>query len=257
MEEHRTRVASATNAATLGELQSLVDDLQTENAPVQMPNLKKSPLSTSGSGGGGAGRGWGLRLAVVGVLVVFGIGVGWGLYGNSTSPLDFTTDPGAKPDGVVPFVKTPPAELLSLGGLSGLFEQMRNKFGDTNGYSLTIRPLRADLERSDPRDDRRVLSYDYQAGWGDPSSGTRGAEQRTVDLAKFDFPAIIGLAKGAPQILRLGSQKINDTRISLGPSKDPLTPDALDIQIYVSGEFDGGSIQVAPDGTCKRCAPAS
>jgi hypothetical protein len=157
----------------------------------------------------------------------------------------------------VPIVKTPPTDLLSLGGLSGLFEQMRKKFGDTNGYSLTIRPQRADLNRTDPRDDRRVLSYDYQGGWGDPSSGTKGVDQRTVDLAKFDFPAIIGLAKGAPEILGLGSQKITETRISLGPSKDPLTPNAVDIEIYVSGEFNGGSIQVAPDGTCKRCAPAS
>ena len=35
MEEHRQRVASATTAATLGELQSLVSDLQNANAPVQ------------------------------------------------------------------------------------------------------------------------------------------------------------------------------------------------------------------------------
>ena len=37
MEEHRHRVASATTAATLGDLQSLVADLQNANAPVQMP----------------------------------------------------------------------------------------------------------------------------------------------------------------------------------------------------------------------------
>ena len=41
MEEHRTRVAAATTAATLGDLQNLVDDLQNDNAPVQMPDLKK------------------------------------------------------------------------------------------------------------------------------------------------------------------------------------------------------------------------
>jgi hypothetical protein len=34
MEEHRQRVSAATNATTLGELQSLVSDLQTSNAPV-------------------------------------------------------------------------------------------------------------------------------------------------------------------------------------------------------------------------------
>ena len=38
MEEHRQRVATATTAATLGELQSLVADLQTANAPVKSPS---------------------------------------------------------------------------------------------------------------------------------------------------------------------------------------------------------------------------
>jgi hypothetical protein len=255
MEEHRQRVASATSAATLGELQALVDDLQTEHAPVQLPDLEKPSRLSSGAGGGR--RAWGYTLAVTAVLVVLGIAIGWGLYGNSSSPLDFTTDPGAKPDGVVPVVVTPPTELISLGGLSGLFEQMRKKFGDTNGYSLSIRPLRADLDRPDPRDDRRVLSYDYQGGWGDPRSTTRGSDDRSVDLAEFDFPAVIGMAKGAPQILGLGSQKITETRIDLDPSGDPLNPDSLDIQIYVTGEFGSGYIQVAPDGTCKRCIPAT
>jgi hypothetical protein len=253
MEEHRQRVAAATSAATLGDLQALVTDLQTDHAPIQPPEPDRPARPVTGR----ARRSWGYPAAVTAVLVVLGIAIGWGLYGNSSSPLDFTTDPGAKADGVVPIVATPPTELQSLGGLSGLFEQMRKKFGDTNGYSLSIRPQRADLSRPDPRDDRRVLSYDYQGGWGDPSSTTRGSDTRVVDLAKFDFPAIIGMARGAPQILKLGSQNITETRIDIEPSKDPLTPDALDIQIYVTGEFGGGFIQVAPDGSCKRCLPVS
>src|ERR1700712_631153 len=65
MEEHRTRVATATTAATLGDLQHLVDDLQTENAPVQMPDLSKPSRLTSAAGG--VGTGWGMRVAVAGV----------------------------------------------------------------------------------------------------------------------------------------------------------------------------------------------
>ena len=105
MEEHRQRVATATTAATLGDLQALVDDLQTDNAPVQMPNLKPSPFK---SAGGRARSGWGLRVAVAGVLVVFGVLMGWGLYGNTPSPLNFTSDPGAKDDGIPAKVITPP-----------------------------------------------------------------------------------------------------------------------------------------------------
>ena len=48
----------------------------------------------------GGGSGLGLRLATAGVLVVLGIAIGWGLYGNTSSPLSFETDPGAKSDGI-------------------------------------------------------------------------------------------------------------------------------------------------------------
>jgi Domain of unknown function (DUF1707) len=248
MEEHRQRVTAATTAATLGDLQSLVGDLQTEQA---LPELKKE----SRLRGDGTKRAWGIPLAVTAVLVVLGIAIGWGLYGNSSSPLDFTTDPGAKPDGVVPVVVTPPKELQSLGGLSGLFAQMRTKFGDTTGYSLSINPDDAYLQRSDPRDDRRVLNYRYQGGWGDPSEGTKSDSQRVVDLYNFDLPKVMGLVKGAPQTLEMGSQRIDDVTINLDPSRDPLTPDAVNIRIAVDGEFGNGTMELAPDGTIKSITP--
>src|SRR5712671_4010089 len=133
MEEHRQRVATATTATTLGQLADLVSDLQNSNAPVKMPDLKK-PTRV------GAGGGWGMRAAVAGVLVLLGVAIGWGLYGNTSSPLSFTSDPGAKSDGIPAKVLTPPKQLQSLGGLNGLLEQMRQRFGDTMGYGLTIYP---------------------------------------------------------------------------------------------------------------------
>jgi hypothetical protein len=249
MEEHRQRVAAATTAATLGDLQSLVGDLQTEQA---LPELKKESRLRAD----GAKRAWGYTLAVTAVLVVLGIAIGWGLYGNSTSPLDFTTDPGAKPDGVVPVVVTPPKELQSLGGLSGLFAQMRTKFGDTIGYSLSINTDDAYLQRTDPRDDRRVLNYRYQGGWGDPSEGTKSDSQRVVDLANFDLPKVMALVKGAPQTLEMGSQRIDGVSINIDPSRDPLTPDAINIRIAVDGEFGNATMELAPDGAIKSITPA-
>ena len=134
---------SPPDAETLGDLQSLVSDLQTDNAPVQSPSkLWAQP---------GAGSGWGMRAAVAGVLVVLGIAIGWGLYGNTSSPLSFTSDPGAKSDGITPVVLTPPKQLHSLGGLTGLIEQMKQKFGDTNGYRLIVYPDYASLDRPDPQ----------------------------------------------------------------------------------------------------------
>jgi len=43
MEEHRERVSTATNAVTLGDLQALVADLQTDSALVQLPVVKPPP----------------------------------------------------------------------------------------------------------------------------------------------------------------------------------------------------------------------
>ena len=117
MTEHGERVKAATNAATLGELQELVSDLQTANAPTQLRKpARRLPMLPAGVG---------IRIAMAAVLVIFGIAVGWGLYGNTPSPLNFTSDPGAKDDGIPAQVLTPPRQLHSLGGLTGLFTQMK------------------------------------------------------------------------------------------------------------------------------------
>lgn len=106
MTEHGERVKAATNAATLGELQELVSDLQTANAPTQLrkPAAAAPPTLPAGVG---------IRIAMAAVLVIFGIAVGWGLYGNTPSPLNFTSDPGAKDDGIPAQVLTPPRQLHS------------------------------------------------------------------------------------------------------------------------------------------------
>ena len=246
MTEHGQRIKAATNAATLGDLRSLVSDLQTANAPVQLPAAKPPRLTR------GTPAGWGMRLAVGAVLVLFGIGIGWGLYGNSGSPMTLANDPGAKPDGVEPVVLTPPRQLQSLGGLNGLFEQMRKKFGDTSGYRMVIYPDYASLDRPDPNDDRRQLNYFYRGGFGDPTPSARSADDRLVDLAKFDTSAIIGVARGAPETLGIRkADEIKNTYLIIGPARDLTAPDTVSISIYVSSDFGSGNIQLAPDGTVK------
>jgi hypothetical protein len=249
MEEHRQRVATATTATTLGQLADLVSDLQNSNAPVKMPTLKApSRLQSSG---------WGMRAAVAGVLVVLGIAIGWGLYGNTSSPLSFTSDPGAKSDGIPATVLTAPRQLLSLGGFNGLFEQMRKKFGDTVGYELEIREDWASLYRPDPNDNRRKTQYDYRGGWGDPDSSpdTLSDGDRLADLAKFNFDAIIGALRGAPESLNVPRADVKYTWLEITPSKDPATPEAVNITIHVSGDFGGGYMILAPDGTPKQVYP--
>jgi hypothetical protein len=260
MEEHRTRVALATDAETLGDLQSLVSDLQTGSAPVQspsklwaQPDLKKRAQSPSKLWAQpGAGSGWGMRAAVAGVLVVLGIAIGWGLYGNTSSPLSFTTDPGAKSDGITPVVLTPPKQLHSLGGLTGLVEQMKQKFGDTNGYRLIVYPDYASLDRPDPNDDRRQLSYTYRGGWGDPTTSAKSDDDRLVDVGKFDIKTVVGVMRGAPETLCMKQADVKSTYLTIDPSRDPTTPDAVSIDVYVSSDFGSGYIQLGADGSVKQ-----
>jgi hypothetical protein len=244
MDEHRQRVSAATNASTLGELQGLVADLQTSNAPVRLPNLKKGTRLPSG--------GWGMRAAVAGVLVALGIGVGWGLYGNTSSPLDFTSDPGAKADGITPVVLTPPRQLHSLGGLTGLIEQMKLRFGDTMGYRLVIYPEYASLDRADPNEDRRKLDYTYRGGWGDPSSTAKSDSDVLVDLAKFDVAKIVGVLRGAPETLGIKPADVKSTYLIVDPTREPVTPGELTLSIYVSSDYGSGYIELAGDGTVKQ-----
>ena len=111
---------------------------------------------------------------------------------------------------VAPVVLTPPRQLQSLGGLTGLLEQMRKKFGDTLGYRLVIYPEYAVLDRPDPADDRRKFSYYYRGGFGDPTASAKGGDVRAVDLSKFDARAIIGVLRGAPETL--GIRKVDDIK---------------------------------------------
>lgn len=243
MEEHRDRVSTATKAVTLGDLQDLIADLQSERAPAEVPALKSRARR----------NGLGLLVAAFGVSVLLGVGIGWGLYGNTSPPLDFTTDPGAKPDGVAAVVLTPPKQLHSLGGLTGLLEQTRKRFGDTMGYRLVIYPTYAVLDRKDPADDRRVLSYTYRGGWGDPTSSAKsGTDGSLVDLGKFDVKATVGIMRGAAETLGMKPSDVTNMYLVIDPAEDPTTPGALSLSVYVSSDYGGGYIVFAGDGTVKQ-----
>ena len=248
MEEHRERVGAATKAVTLGDLHALVADLQADSTALQLPAAKASPKVPK------TGGGWGVLAAAFVVSVLLGVGIGWGLYGNTRSPLDFTSDPGAKPDGVGAVVLTPPTQLHSVGGLTGLMEQMRKRFGNTMGYRLVIYPTYAVLDRPDPSDDRRVLAYTYRGGWGDPTSSAKGAADgpAPVDLGKFDITVTVGIMRGAPETLHMKRADVKTMYLIVEPATDPTTPDALSLSLYISGDYGGGYIVFAGDGTVKQ-----
>ena len=203
----------------LGDLKALVSDLQTANAPVQLPHLNK-PRVPGLAGGGGAG---GMRAAVAAVLSVLWGGYRLGLYGNtrhrSTSRRSRRQGRRCGAGGA-----HPPRQLQSLGGLNGLLEQMKKKFGDTMGYRLVIYPDYASLDRPDPGDDRRTLNYSYRGGWDDPTTSPKSPDATPVDLSKFDAKAVVGVLRGAPETLNIKPGDVKNTYLIVEPSRDPTAP---------------------------------
>ena len=95
--------------------------------------------------------------------------------------------------------------------------------------------------------------YDYRGGWGDPySTTTVDSDDRVVDLSKFNVEQTIAVLRGAPETLKIARKDSSDTWIDIQPSKDPATPDAVNIRIYISSEFGSGFIDLAPDGAIKQ-----
>lgn len=245
MEEHRQRVSAATRATTLGELRSLVSDVQIRSAPVQLPKVR-SPVG-----------GWGIRIAVAVVLVLVGLGIGWTVIGNTVSPSHTTSPPSANPGGTSPAAITPttsppqaPIQLQTGDGLTGLLAQMRKEFGDTMGYRLVVYPDYADLDRLDPQDTHAAAAYRYSGrGWMRQGASTIPASSIVGDLSKFNVQEVVSVLRGAPQSLQIGGAKRTYLMIEAGADS------RLALSIYVSDGHHGGYIDLNADGSVKGIHP--
>jgi hypothetical protein len=241
MEEHRQRVASATNAATLGELQSLVSDLQIHSAPGQ---TVKPPA-----------RRRAVWLAVAAVLVV-GAFIAWGIWPSSPSPSPSSSQ-SAPAAGVGPTVNSPaPAtpQLLTVGGLTGFLAQMRQQFGDAMGYELTVWPDRATLARPDAVNAHKPVTWSYSNGaWMNQGANSIPPDSTRADLSKFNVQEVVGVLNGAPQSLHISKPK--STSLVIDSAKDG----SLALEIHVSDDSNkSGYIAVAADGSVEQIhAPAA
>jgi Domain of unknown function (DUF1707) len=246
MEEHRQRVSAATKATTIGELQSLVADLQIQRAPVQR---------TKPAGG------WGIWIAVVAVLMLLGLGISWGLSrntpsGSTPSPSSISSPPVAKPTNTSPAAIKPttqtttpppaPLDLLSLGGLSGLLAQVRTTFGDTMGYELVVYPDHASITRPDSVNAHKTVEYVYGNGRWTKDNGASIPEDTTVgDLGKFDVQAVLGALRAAPQNLQMNGGKTDYIAI------ESLKDGTLRITLNVSDGQNERYMYVNSDGTVR------
>ena len=116
-----------------------------------------------------------------------------------------------------------------------------------------VYPDYAVLERPDPGDDRRQLSYTYRGGWGDPSDSAKDAQDVAIDLSAFDAKAVVGVLRGAPETLGIKSSDVKTTYLIFEPSSDKTAPPgAMDITIHVSSDYGSGYIELNADGSTKQ-----
>jgi hypothetical protein len=251
-EEHRERVSSATAAVTLAELHALIADLQQSSSPVRLQPLPTSPKS---------GR-LGIAAAAVVVAVMVGLGIGWALHGHPSSPPSVNAGansgqgPAGQPGGVASPLPSPPKQLQTLAGLTGLLDQARRKFGDTMGLRLVVYPDYAVLDRADPAEQRRELSYVYRGGWDGPNTSPRTGGA-VVDLSRFDAGKAVAIIAGAPDQLGIKKSDVTSTYLIVQPSDDPTAPGAVSLSAYVSADYGSGYIKFTGDGTVQQVLPPS
>lgn len=220
MAEHQSRVAAATKASTLGELDALVTDLQPSTATV-------------GVGSSSAARRWMPIAAAAGAVLAIGVVIAvlfsdGGPDSASSAPTTTTepvaresprptkaADPGAAPDDVAPSVLAMPKQLHTLGGMTGLLEQMRKRFGDTTGIELAITPDDAMLYRQDPADEHSKLLYRFNGGWGDPTRRPRDEGDDPADLGAFDVKAVAEVLRAAPETLGIAPTDLGDVVVDI------------------------------------------
>ncbi|MCF6389794.1 DUF1707 domain-containing protein [Mycobacterium sp. MBM] len=252
MAEHRRRIDAAIRATTLAELHDLLDDLQVDD-PLPQPLQRRRR---------------GVLIAVAGGLVVLIAVIGWGIASDSEAPVEpsktavpeppvppaaITKGPPPPIDDVPPAVLKLPRHMDTVGGMTGMLDEIRKKFGNTMGYELAFRPDQAFVSLPDPADDSRKLLYTYRGGWGNPSSSARSDTDDVVDLSAFDIGATVGAWQSAPATLQIAPGDVQDSYLDVDHIAEPGTPGALETLIRVTTKSGlDGFIYLDPAGAVKR-----
>jgi hypothetical protein len=243
MEEHRQRVSAATNAATLGELESLIADLQT-SGPVH-PFVTSSQRFSRGTLVIGTLTVAAVLLSAVIAVVLMTNDSSSDTATSSTSAAspathELAAEPSTRavestsaPADPPPVVLGPLPDLHTAEGLTLVLDEIRKRFGDTMGYELAITPTEATLARPDPTDDKSKLIYSFDRGWGDPSTSTRSDTDDLTDLAAFDVPAAAAALRAAPDTLRIAPGDVEETFIDIDYIAEP-APGAIELLVKVS-----------------------
>jgi hypothetical protein len=239
-DEHRAMSELAAGARTLDELEALVGDLQ---RPADAPPDARPPRET---------RRHLFTAAVAAAAVIAAVGT----FTLTDSDDAQAPTPAAQPAsidlGAVAPVVIPTPDLTTREGMTLFIDQYRAKFGDTVVDELNLYPQHANLERAQPLEPNRLVSYDYQGGFS-PSrpATTRKVDTPIIDLAGLNVDALAEVAATAPTAINVPDAKVD----YLGIDTDGATPI---VRIYASNDFDeSGMIVVTPAGSVLRVSPFS
>jgi uncharacterized protein DUF1707 len=243
MEEYRQRVSAANRAKTVGELKSLLEDLQIPSAPAQLAK----PANRRGILAAGA--------AVLGLAA---LGVGWKVLGNTASS-QTASSPSATPSATRAAAITattsppPPPQLLTVDGLTGLLAQMRKEIGDTMGYRLVVYADHADLDRPDPQDPHNSVTYRYDGrAWLKQGASAIPSTSNAADLSRFNVQEVVNVLRGAPLSLHINDADNYVTYLMIEAGSDH----GLALSIYMSRDRESGDIGLNADGTVRWIKPA-
>lgn len=254
MEEHRNRISAATNAATLGDLDGLVSDLQAVSPPAAPRRWTPRRRLITAAVAAGA-----LAIVIAVAVAVFSKSEPAPPQPVSAAPAPEAPVPvpkaphSAPPDDVVPSVLNVPTQLHTLGGMTGLLDQMRKRFGDTTGIELAIAQDEAMLYRPDPTDPNSKLLYRFEGGWGDPSKRPRDDEDTPADLGAFDMKAVAEVLRLAPETLGIAPDDVGEVWVDIDNMAGPTAPASLELLVKVEKKSGGdGFIYLDAAGNTKR-----
>ena len=241
-EEHRQRVTAATTAATLGDLEGLVGDLQS-NAPVVPPQRQRR-------------RGLVIAAAVGGVIAVaVAVLVAVDDADPPATPAAPLAESPVPPTGNAepePTVVTMPTAFHTVEGMTGLLDTIRQRFGDTTGIELAVWKEGAMLLRPDPSDPASKQLYRFDNGWGTPSGRPRDPEDQPLNLGDFDVPAVVEALRVAPETVRIPAADVSEVVLDIDDVPGATSP-ALELMVKVSSTSgDSGFIYLDRAGALTR-----
>jgi hypothetical protein len=232
-DEHRQRVAAATTATTLGDLDGLIGDLQS-NAPAVPPQRggRRGLMIATGAAG------------VIAVAVTVLVAV------NDEDPPALPDAPVAAPVAESPVaptgraepepsVVTMPTAFHTVEGMTGLLDTIRQRFGGTTGIELAVWKEDAMLLLPDPADPASKQLYRFHNGWGTPSSRPRDAKDQPVDLGAFDVPAVVEALRVAPDTLGIPAADVSEVVLDIDDVAGSTAPAPLELMVKVSSTSGG------------------